>query len=94
MDKLPQFKQRIALSYSLTHLTEAETKNYIEYRCGLAGREDKLFSQEAYASIYQYSNGIPRMINNVCDVCFLKGMNKNALIIGDAIVKEAISQLR
>ncbi|HBU08047.1 MAG TPA: hypothetical protein DEA99_02355, partial [Candidatus Omnitrophica bacterium] len=55
-----QFKQRLALRYHLTTLTEVETKAYIGHRCLVAGKESPPFSDGAYKLIYEYSQGLPR----------------------------------
>lgn len=65
--ELKQFAQRIGVEFHLTELSYPETQNYIEYRLQVAGAQRKIFSNEACAVIYCYSEGIPRRINNLCD---------------------------
>jgi len=94
IEKLPQLKQRLALRYHLTTLTEAEIKSYIEYRCKVAGRADALFSDQAYKLIYEYSNGIPRKINNICDLSLVIGMGEKATIIDEQIIGKVIEDFK
>ena len=94
IEKLPQLKQRLALRYHLTTLTEAEMKSYIEYRCKVAGRADALFSDQAYKLIYEYSNGIPRKINNICDLSLVIGMGEKATIIDEQIIGKVIEDFK
>ncbi len=73
---LRQLKQRVALRCRLEALTLQETRTYINRRLQLAGGSGSaLFSDETVATIHQYSKGIPRLINTLCE---------NALIIAYA----------
>src|SRR5674476_1626391 len=55
--------QRIALRYTLTGMSDTETKSYLSHHLKLAGRSDTLFSDDAVALIHQVSRGIPRAVN-------------------------------
>src|SRR5664279_5038442 len=57
--------QRIALRYTMTGMSEPETKSYLTHHLKLAGRSDTLFSDDAVALIHQGSGGIPRAVNNL-----------------------------
>ena len=67
LPELKQFAQRIGVEFHLKALSYPETQNYIEYRLQIAGSNKKIFTNEACAVIYCYSEGIPRRINNLCD---------------------------
>ncbi|THK43070.1 general secretion pathway protein [Methylophaga sp. SB9B] len=67
LPELKQFAQRIGVEFHLKALSYPETQNYIEYRLQIAGSSKKIFTNEACAVIYCYSEGIPRRINNLCD---------------------------
>ena len=70
---LPQFAQRIGIQYHLMPLEETEVDRYVTSRLRAAGRADELFDQEATQAIAKCSRGIPRVINNLCDLCLLSG---------------------
>jgi len=57
--------QRIALRYTMTGMSQAETKSYLAHHLALAGRSDTLFSDDATALIHQVGRGIPRAVNNL-----------------------------
>ncbi len=81
---LLQVKQRIGISYHLVPLTYTETMAYIKRRLEVAGAKDlDLFSLEAVEEIYRYTQGIPRMVNILCD---------NALLFGFAVQKKPIDR--
>ena len=65
---MEQLSQRIGLRYHLRALTEAETKEYVIHRLKIAGSTGKrLFIDEIFQTIYEYSGGVPRLINTVCN---------------------------
>ena len=69
--ELVQFAQRISVGYNLKPLSFEETKKYIYYRILIAGGSTQLFTPSACAAIYYYTNGVPRLVNNVCDLSLL-----------------------
>lgn len=89
-----QFKQRLALRYHLTTLTELETRAYIGHRCLVAGKESPPFSDGAYKLIYEYSQGLPREINNICDLSLVIGMGERADSVRERIVGEVIKDFQ
>jgi general secretion pathway protein A len=63
-----QLKQRIALRCHLRPFTEIETTQYIASRLARAGmKEQTVFPPEVLAEIHRRTQGIPRIINSVCD---------------------------
>ena len=72
---LRQLAQRVEVSYHLEALDLDETRDYIRYRIEKAeGPDPDLFSDEAIEEIYNYSKGIPRLINAVCHMSLVYGM--------------------
>lgn len=67
LPELEQFAQRIGVEYHLSALSYQETQKYIEHRMHIAGADKPIFSKEAAAVIFCYSEGVPRRINNLCD---------------------------
>ena len=66
-ENLRQFKQRISLRLAIEPLAETEIEQYIQYRWMKAGGSEAPFSADAIASIGQASQGVPRVINVLCD---------------------------
>ncbi|CAK1768092.1 general secretion pathway protein A [Vibrio crassostreae] len=65
--QLRQLAQRITGRYHLLPLNIEETGKYIAFRLETAGGEQMLFSNRSVKLIAQYTHGIPRLINLVCD---------------------------
>jgi type II secretory pathway predicted ATPase ExeA len=75
--QLEQFAQRIGVEFHLKALDFAETKNYIEHRITMAGAPRKIFTYQACAIIFCYSEGVPRRINNLCDFALVYAFSDN-----------------
>ncbi|MFN7949219.1 MAG: AAA family ATPase [Blastocatellia bacterium] len=91
---LRQLKQRISLRCEIKPLRADEVSAYIRARLKTAGatRLD-LFTPEAVALIYRASEGIPRLINNICDNALLTGFAMSAQQITPEIVAEVVESL-
>ncbi|HVJ67988.1 MAG TPA: AAA family ATPase [Caulifigura sp.] len=64
---------RITVRTSLRALTEEETRDYVLKRLELAGAPAGIFSREALRSLWETSRGVPRRINQLCDLSLLVG---------------------
>jgi len=86
---LRQLKQRVALRCYVPPFTLAETGSYVAVRIRAAGGEAaRLFSREAVVAIHEYSHGIPRTINVICDNVLLTGMALGRRPVGQDVVHE------
>jgi general secretion pathway protein A len=98
MLKSPQLKQldeRINVRSFLGSLDEEDTRAYIEHRLTVAGsRGDIQFTAGATKRIYDYSRGIPRRINMVCDRCLLIAYSRETYRITDKHVKLAVMEIQ
>ncbi len=91
---LRQLRQRISVRYHLMPMNEQETGQYIEHRLKMAGWENNLlFSPDAVRRIYNYAQGVPRLINSICDISLLAGYVASASVINPKCVSKAIKQL-
>jgi general secretion pathway protein A len=89
--EIEQIDQRIAIKYHLAPFDFNETSEYIIFRQTKAGRKENAFSGEAVEKIYDSSKGVPRKINNLCDLSLLIGFSTEEEIIGEEIVENIIS---
>jgi type II secretory pathway predicted ATPase ExeA len=64
---LRQLRQRISLWCKTMPLTGEETRDYIVERLRIAGTSHQIFLPEAADLVYHYSQGIPRLINLLCE---------------------------
>jgi len=89
IDELKQLKQRLTLRYHLNPLNKEDTKKYIIHRLGIAGVKQKIFSNNASSTIWEDAEGIPRMINSICDMCLLVGYTKGLKEIDEEMARKA-----
>jgi len=66
-------KQRIAVKYRMRAFEADVTKEYIHHRLKIAGCTTGIFQPDSIQAINQYSHGVPRIINTVCDNALLEG---------------------
>lgn len=93
MKPLEQFKQRISLYYHLTPLDKKDTEGYIKHRLSQATNNGiDIFTPEAIDRIYEYSTGIPRLINSICDRALLNGFIYGKTTIDLEIIEESIKE--
>lgn len=91
---LRQLKQRISLRCEIKPLKADEVPGYIRVRLKVAGASRlNLFNADAIVMIFRASEGIPRLVNNICDNALLTGFAMNAKTITPAIVAEIAGAL-
>src|SRR6185503_6721669 len=92
--ELRQLKQRVGLRCHIGPLSAQEARLYIRHRLRIAGASDAgIFTDAAVQRIVDYSQGIPRVINIVCDHCLLSGYADSKRRIDSGVVDEAIEYL-
>jgi general secretion pathway protein A len=81
----PNFEQRVSNAFALKSMSYDDLCNMIRYRLNKAGYKNKidLFDEDSYQAIFQYSQGIPREIVNIC---------RNSLLIAQRIRRPHIQQ--
>jgi type II secretory pathway predicted ATPase ExeA len=85
-------KQRVAVMCRLKAFTDNITEDYLKHRLKVAGCEEDIFMQDAVKAVHLFSNGVPRLINTVCDNALLEGfLLKRKQIDKDVIESVAVS---
>jgi valyl-tRNA synthetase len=79
--------------YHLEPLDYEDTARYIKHRLQKAGgKNQELFMPDAIDSIYQHSQGIPRVINVICDTALVFGFAEGAAQITNSIIESVIEE--
>lgn len=86
---LRQLNQRITARYHLLPLSLNETRAYIHHRLTVCNGNPDLFKDRSIRKIYQFSSGIPRLINILCDRALLGAYATNARVISPDIITRA-----
>lgn len=64
---MEQLLQRVSLRYHVRALTPDETSEYVAHRLKVGGSTEKIFDNDVMQGIFEYTGGIPRLINTLCD---------------------------
>jgi general secretion pathway protein A len=89
LPELARLEQRITVRATLTSLTRAETKVYLEHRLRSVGAPpDFHFPPGAVDRIFERSSGIPRMINHLAHATLLAGSATKARHLTAEIVEQ------
>ncbi len=93
--ELEQLLQRVRLRFHISALSEAETRDYIAHRLRKAGGGDReFFAEDTIPLIYQYTGGIPRLINTLCDTAMMCAFADDVPVVSLDSVKAAIEELQ
>ncbi len=92
--ELIHFAQRISIEFHLTPLDYEETEQYIQHRIVIAGGHAYIFSRAVCAIIYYFTGGVPRLINNICDLCLAFSYAEDELRISLEVALDVIKEKR
>ncbi len=91
---MEQLLQRVSLRYHVTALTKKETMEYVEHRLKVAGIGKKVFLDEVYDDIYEYTGGIPRLVNTLCDTALTCSFADDSKIVDQIQLKSSLQELQ
>ncbi|MCG8546903.1 MAG: AAA family ATPase [Alphaproteobacteria bacterium] len=88
---LIQIAQRVSSDFHLRPLGRDEVTNYIGHRLKVAGGGDRsYFTLEACHEIFKSSQGVPRVVNILCDTALIYGFSQSMPQITGEIVEQVI----
>jgi general secretion pathway protein A len=86
--QLRQLRQRLTLRAKTHALTLEESRAYVQQRLRIAGASGQdIFDPESVALIHRYANGIPRVINLLCEHCLVGAFVDQQKLILPAVVE-------
>jgi general secretion pathway protein A len=92
--RLKQLRQRITVRFHLAPLSRVEVAQYIQHRLQVSGaRGVPFFTLPAVWRVFNYSGGIPRLVNAVCDKALLASFVGRSDHITYSMVGRAIREL-
>jgi len=92
--RLRQLRQRITVRYHLPPLNRNEVNQYIHHRLRTAGAKGApYFTQPALWRVFRHSQGIPRLLNAICDKALLAGFVQQRENIDFHMVGRAVREL-
>jgi general secretion pathway protein A len=91
---LRQIYQRIVVKYHLTPLLENEVKDYVDFRLQRAGQNSVVILPEGYKMIYEFSKGIPRLVNILCERALILGFIQQERVLTREIFHRCIEEVK
>jgi general secretion pathway protein A len=94
---LRQLKQRIALRAQLGPLDLQETKEYILQRLRIAGADGSrapLFPAESVTSVFRHSQGLPRLINTICENSLIAAYARQLPAVTPDLIEDVAHEFR
>jgi hypothetical protein len=93
-DRRGNLHERIEVKLEIEPLTDDESKRYIEHRLRLSGgKTSELFTEEAVNLLSRQAQGIPRVLNILCDNALLTAYGLSKPKVDVDVVHEAIRAL-
>ena len=90
---LRQLAQRITGRYHLEPMSREETALYVEHRLRVAGALGEVFDSGAKREIFRLSQGVPRLINVICDRALLGAYSQESRGVNKRFVKRAAAEV-
>lgn len=92
--RFEQLAQRVRLRFHLGALSLEETKEYIRHRLSVAGiSERELFTEDAFPVIFEYTGGIPRLVNSMCDMALLTAYVDERQVVDEDVIRASVDEL-
>lgn len=93
--ELESFSQRLTSRCYLTSLTRAETEQYVRAQLAASHADaDRLIAPPTYDSIFANTDGVPRLINQVCDRALMLAETRGSEGIDSALIQAAWADLQ
>ena len=86
----PLLDERLSARAVLRPFAREEVGKYVEHRLDVAGRTEPIFAPAAIELIAQYSGGIPRRINQICDICLVIAFSRKVESVEEDLVYRLI----
>ena len=90
---LKRLGQKIEIKHRMKPFSEDESRGYMDHRLRLVGSSSEIFSPKTISMICSYAQGIPSLINHVCDNAFRVGCTMNREKIDTDIIEKVIQNL-
>jgi general secretion pathway protein A len=92
--RLRQLRQRITVRYHLLPLSRNEVNQYVHHRLHLCGGNGiPSFTRPALWRVYHYTQGIPRLVNALCDKALMAGFVQQRGSIDFRLINRAVREL-
>lgn len=88
---LSQFAQRVAASFHLPSMDIDMVQAYMAHRLSVAGADQEIFTSPAAEAIFDATKGVPRLVNQLCDLSLLYAYTDESDKVHVATVNQVLS---
>lgn len=85
-------KQRISFSYHLSGLEQDEVDPYLIHRIKSAGRSKAVFTGEAITLLFNYSKGLPRVINSLAHEALYQAASQEKAMVDEKLIEDILQE--
>ena len=87
---LTQFAQRVSAAFHLAAMDAPMVRAYIRHRLAVAGAKEDIFSSSAAHLVYEITGGVPRLVNQLCDLAMVYAFTKNHKRVTQLTVQQVL----
>jgi general secretion pathway protein A len=87
---LSQFAQRVSAHFHLGPMDAENVRDYIRHRLVKAGGRDDIFDTAACYLVHEHSGGIPRVVNQLCDLCMVYAFASGDMNVTSETVQQVL----
>lgn len=87
---LAQFAQRVSAAFHLPAMDAQTVQAYIRHRLAHAGAKEEIFSPAAMELVAEKTRGVPRLVNQLCDLSMVYAYTKNQRRVGRLTVQQVL----
>jgi len=88
-----QLLQRIRLRFHLEPLKKKDVELYVKHRVAIAGAEKELFDRDTFELIFDFTGGVPRLINTLCDTALTFAFADSVESVKAKTIRHAVKEL-
>jgi type II secretory pathway predicted ATPase ExeA len=88
--ELRQFAQRISVDFHLRPLESREAQAYVRHRLTVAGGDAGIFLPDALDSIFARTGGVPRLLNQICDMALVYAFAEQRKTVDAALIARVV----
>ena len=92
-EDLRQLAQRITGRYHLEPLSSKDTRAYVQHRLNVAGALAPIFTASGLRAVWHFTQGIPRLINILCDRALLGAYTNELRQVDRGLVRRAAREV-
>lgn len=87
---LTQFAQRVSASFHLSAMDPGTVRAYVSHRLKVAGADHEVFSRAACERVHEATGGVPRLVNQLCDLSMVYAYTKDQLRVSRLTVEQVL----